>query len=114
MGRSMTPAYRVPRHALAALVLIGTASSQAAAGDAEMRQDSWRGCLRRHFALQASLTGRDLAADAAFHACRDAEDAYLAALSASPLLDIDDVARARPALSGRVRAWLVGNRATGG
>ena len=110
----MTPAYRASRRVLAALLLIGAASPQAAAGDAGIRQDAWRGCLRRHFALHASLTGRDPAADAAFHACRDAEDAYLAALSASPWLDADDVARARPALAGRIRAWLVGRRVSGG
>lgn len=110
----MTPAYRASRNALAALLVIGAAASRAAAGDAAIREDSWRDCLGRHFALHASLTGRDLAADAAFHACRDAEDAYLAALSASPLLDIDDIARARPALAGRIRAWLVGGRAAGG
>lgn len=109
----MTPPYRASRLALAALLVIGTAS-RAAAGDAEIRQASWRDCLSRHFALHASLTGRDLAADAAFHACRDAEDAYLAALSASPWLDTDDIARARPALAGRIRAWLVGGRSAGG
>lgn len=105
--------HRASRPVLVALLLFGTASSQAAAGDPEIRQDSWRACLSRQFASHAALTGRDLAADAAFHACRDAEDAYLAALSASPLLDTDDVARARPALAGRIRAWLVGGWASG-
>ncbi len=102
--------HRAARRALAAFLLIATGCSRATAGESELRQDAWRDCLSRNFALHAALTGRDLAADAAFHACRTAEDAYLAALSASPLLDGDDITRAKPALAGRIRAWLVGSR----
>ncbi|MCJ2092509.1 hypothetical protein MKK67_08355 [Methylobacterium sp. J-072] len=75
-----------------------------------MRHGGWRDCLSRNFRIQAALTDPDLAADAAFRACRGAEDAYLAALARSPLLDDDDIARARPMLAGRIRAWLVGSR----
>jgi hypothetical protein len=69
----------------------------------------WRDCLARNFKVQAALTARDLAADAAFQACRAPEEAYLAALRGSPLLDDEDVARARPLLAGRIRAWLISN-----
>ncbi|SFL29476.1 hypothetical protein [Methylobacterium pseudosasicola] len=78
--------------------------------ETEMRHGGWRDCLSRNFRIQAALTDPDLAADAAFRACRGAEEAYLAALARSPLLDDDDIARARPMLAGRIRAWLVGSR----
>lgn len=80
------------------------------AGAAAELHGAWRVCLHRSFGLQASLSGRMPAADAALRACRDAEEAYLAALSASPLLDGDDVARVRPALLMRARDWLLGRR----
>ena len=103
----MSPAARVSPLLLATMLLVGPAR---AAGEAETRQEIWRGCLSRTFAIQAALTDRNLAADTAFHTCRSAEEAYLAALARSPLLDDDDVARARPMLAGRVRSWLVGGR----
>ncbi len=53
------------------------------------------------------LHGRDLAADAALRSCRGEENAYLAALSDSPLLDADDIAQARPDLVARARAALL-------
>lgn len=81
-----------------------------AGGETELRHTGWRECLSRNFRIQAALTEPDLAADSAFRACRSAEDAYLAALAGSPLLDGDDVARARPMLAGRVRAWLISSR----
>ena len=68
---------------------------------------AWRGCLHRSFGLQAVLTSRTLAADTALKACRRSESAYLSALSASPLVDGDDVARVRPALLQRARGWLL-------
>ena len=106
----MTASFREPPTILVAILLAGALCPRAEAGEAEARQGRWRECLSRNFDLQFALTGRDLAADAAFRACRGAETAYLAALIDSPLLDDDDIARARPALSGRIRAWLIGSR----
>ncbi|MDR7035608.1 MULTISPECIES: hypothetical protein [Methylobacterium] len=79
----------------------------AGAGDAADRHQAWQGCLHRSFTVQAALTSRTLAADAALRACKDAEAAYLSALGTSPLLDGDDVARVRPALLLRARGWLL-------
>ncbi|SEN70753.1 hypothetical protein SAMN02799625_01775 [Methylobacterium sp. UNC300MFChir4.1] len=96
---------------LLAVVLVAAACGTArAASETEARHAAWRDCVSRNFRIQAALTDRDLAADAAFRACRTAEDAYLATLAASPLLDDEDIGRARPLLAGRMRAWLVGNR----
>lgn len=95
---------------VAALLIASGTGPARAASDTEMRHEIWRDCLSRNFRIQAALTERDLAADAALRACRGPEDAYLAALTASPLLDEEDVARARPLLAGRIRAWLVGSR----
>jgi hypothetical protein len=95
---------------LAVVLFAGASCPVNAASDAEVRHDIWRDCLSRNFRIQAALTEQDLAADAAFQACRGPEEAYLAALAGSPLLDDEDVARARPLLAGRIRAWLVGNR----
>src|SRR5919202_530317 len=95
-----------PVLSLAALLVVGCGTARAS-GDAAMRHDLWRDCLNRNFQIQAVLTERELAADAA---CRDTEDAYLSALAASPLLADDDVVRARPMLAGRFRAWLIGGR----
>jgi hypothetical protein len=106
----MLPARHLsPVLSLAALLVVGCGTARAS-GDAAMRHDLWRDCLNRNFQIQAVLTERELAADAAFRACRDTEDAYLSALATSPLLADDDVVRARPMLAGRFRAWLIGGR----
>ena len=106
----MPPARHVtPILSLAALLVAGCGAARAG-GEAAMRHDLWRDCLDRNFQIQAVLTERELAADAAFRACRDTEDAYLSALATSPLLADDDVVRARPMLAGRFRAWLIGGR----
>ncbi|MGU3666243.1 hypothetical protein ACLBX9_18825 [Methylobacterium sp. A49B] len=99
-----------PAPIVAALLVLDVSGTARAASETEGRHALWRDCLTRNFQIEAALTERDLAADAAFRACRGAEDAYLAALAGSPLLDEDDVARARPLLAGRIRAWLVGSR----
>jgi hypothetical protein len=100
--------------ALAGLVLAGTLPGllpmPAAAGGVAELHGAWRGCLHRSFGLQASLSGRMIAADAALRQCREAEEAYLAALSTSPLLDAEDVGRVRPALLMRAKDWLLGRR----
>ncbi|MBP1180360.1 hypothetical protein [Methylobacterium sp. PvR107] len=106
----MPPArHMLPVLSLAALLVIGCFSARAS-GEAARGYDLWRDCLNRNFQIQAVLTQRELAADAAFQACRDTEDAYLSALAGSPLLADDDVVRARPLLAGRFRAWLIGSR----
>ena len=69
---------------------------------------AWQSCLTEAFDAEGSRASRPVAADAALRACRTREDAYLAALAASPLLDGEDVARARPALITRVRDRLIG------
>ena len=71
------------------------------------RHGAWRACLHRNFALQAALSSRVIAADAALRTCRPSEQAYLAALSTSPLVDDEDVARVRPALLLRAKGWLL-------
>lgn len=88
----------------AAAVLV---PATARAGDAASAHMSWSRCLNHAFVERASVTGRDLAADAALRACRGEEGAYLTALSASPLLDGDDIAQARPELVARARAALL-------
>ncbi|MCJ2089300.1 hypothetical protein MKK88_25400 [Methylobacterium sp. E-005] len=93
---------------VAASLLIGLSCPARADGETATRHALWRDCLARTFRIQAALTAPDLAADAAFQACRAPEDAYLAALTSSPLLDPDDIAHARPLLAGRIRAWLIG------
>jgi hypothetical protein len=106
----MPPAHHVsPVLSLPTLLVVGCFSAQAS-GEAARGHDLWRDCLNRNFQIQAVLTERELAADAAFRACRDSEDAYLSALAKSPLLADDDVVRARPLLAGRFRAWLIGGR----
>lgn len=92
--------------------LLGVPATPACAGEAADRHAAWQGCLSRSFTVQSAMTGRTLAADAALRQCRSAEAAYLAALSASPLLDPEDVARARPALLVRARNGLVARNAT--
>ncbi len=69
---------------------------------------AWQSCLRDAFSLKASLSSPSLAADAALRECRPSETAYLDTLSLSPLLDEEDVAKARPALVARARLWLIG------
>ena len=102
--------YQAPALLLAALLVVAAAGPARAASETESRHAAWRDCLSRNFEIQAALTKLDLAADAALRACRGAEEAYLTALAGSPLLDDTDVARARPLLAGRIRAWLVGDR----
>lgn len=82
------------------------AGSAQASGVADLH-DTWRGCLTRTFGFQSALTSRTLAADIALRTCRGSEMAYLSALSTSPLVDEDDVARVRPALLERARGWLL-------
>lgn len=107
----MPPARRVsPLPFRVAILLAGLSGPAWASGETATRHEIWRDCLARNFRIQAALTARDLAADAAFQACREPEDAYLAALTGSPLLDDEDVVRARPLLAGRIRAWLIGTR----
>lgn len=95
----------------AAAIMVALVPARSWAGDAATAHSSWRSCLGRAYAEGASLTGRDLAADAALRACRGEEGAYLVALAASPLLDADDIAQARPDLVARERAALVGTLA---
>ncbi|MCJ2062650.1 hypothetical protein MKK63_08010 [Methylobacterium sp. J-088] len=92
---------------LMAVLLVAMACPARATGETATRHALWRDCLARNFRIQSALTARDLAADAAFRACRTPEEAYLAALTGSPLLDEEDVARAKPLLAGRIRAWLI-------
>lgn len=87
---------------------VGTAS----AGEVADLHDAWRGCLHRTFGFQAPLTNRTLAADLALRTCRNSEESYLTALSGSPLVDGDDVARVRPALVQRAKGWLLGGQAS--
>jgi len=88
------------------MLLAASAAAQEAPSVAE-RHASWRACLNRNFALEVALSSRVIAADAALRTCRPSEQAYLAALAGSPLVDGDDVARVRPALLLRARGWLL-------
>ncbi|MCJ2015280.1 hypothetical protein [Methylobacterium sp. J-076] len=90
--------------ALTAAALLAPAA--ALAGDAAAAHSSWKSCLDHAYVSRAAVTGQDLAAAAALRACRGEETAYLSALSASPLLDGDDIAQARPELVARARAAL--------
>lgn len=94
----------------AAAETVGTSGAGASTG-AGASHTAWRDCLRQAYGLRASLSSPDLAADAALRACREAETAYLAALSTSPMLDAEDVTRVRPALVTKARAWLTGRGA---
>lgn len=100
------------RHAVCAALLASSLSSAPAraGGPVDTSFQAWRGCLASAFSLRASLSGATLAADAAFRECRENETAYLAALSASPLLDDEDVSRVRPALLVRTKQWLLTSR----
>lgn len=94
---------------LAALgFMIVAAGSARAETPVSAQHSAWKSCLHDSFALQAALSGRIVAADTALRDCREAESAYLAALSASPLVDDEDVSRVRPALLARARGWLLG------
>ena len=101
--RSTTP--------IAILVMILLAGGASAGTPVDARFQAWRGCLAGAFTLGASLSGAELAADSAFKECREDERAYLSALSATPLVDEEDVARARPALLVRTKQWLLTARA---
>lgn len=106
-NRTRAPAALLLSIPLALCCVRGGGSAQATQG-VEARYEAWRGCLQRSFGLQAVLTSRALAADTALRACRPSEGAYLTALSASPMVDGDDVARVRPALLLRAKGWLLG------
>lgn len=96
---------------LAAFLVAVTFANEARAGTpVEFRHQAWRSCLASAFTLRATLASPLLAADAALGECRENETAYLAALSASPLVDEDDVARARPTLLVRAKTWLLTGR----
>lgn len=95
-----------------AMLLAGLSIGPVAAGDVAELHSSWRDCLHRSFDFQVALTSRTLAADTALRACRHGEEAYLGALSTSPMVDDDDVARVRPALLQRARGWLLSGRAS--
>jgi len=96
-----------PAAAPALLVLLVTSAVAQEASSVAERHASWRACLNRNFGLEVALTSRVIAVDAALRTCRPSEQAYLAALAASPLVDGDDVARVRPALLLRARGWLL-------
>ncbi|GJE26768.1 hypothetical protein [Methylobacterium organophilum] len=106
--------FSLPRTALIALALLAAPAARAEgpAGAAGQSHAAWQSCLREAYGLKAALSGKTLAADAALRECRDRENAYLAALSTSPLLDDEDVARVRPALVARARIWLMGRAPT--
>ncbi|WP_375466383.1 hypothetical protein [uncultured Methylobacterium sp.] len=111
---TIRPPAWMPRRALAARVaaLVLAGASGASAGEAADRYAAWHGCLDRHFAFRAAIGSRRLAADAALQACRDVQAAYLASVSASPLIDADDAIQARPALVARARSRLLGRGAS--
>lgn len=99
--------------AILAVAAVVVTVNGAGAGEAASAHHSWRECLGNAYVSGVALTGRDLAADAALRACRGEETAYLTALSASPLLDGDDIAQARPELVARARAQLLDTVRTG-
>ena len=88
------------------VLLVASAAAQEASSVAE-RHIAWRACLNRNFVLEVALTSRVIAADAALRTCRPSEQAYLAALAASPLVDGDEGAQVRPALRQRARGGLL-------
>lgn len=94
----------------ASLILLLAVAPAAAhdVGSSRTGHAAWHDCLREAYGLQAALSSRTVAADAAVRACRDRESAYLAALSTSPMLDDEDVSRVRPALVLRAKTWLMG------
>ncbi len=98
---------RLPAAAAIALALSHAAAAETQSPTANLHS-AWQSCLRDAFSLKASLSSPSLAADAALRECRRSETAYLDTLSLSPLLDEEDVAKARPALVARARLWLIG------
>ncbi|WP_019905816.1 hypothetical protein [Methylobacterium sp. 77] len=105
----MTKLSRVPAAVLLAAMVLLSAIPQASAEDSDVGalHAAWRGCLHRNFGLQSVLTSRVLAVESALKSCRGSEGAYLSALSTSPLVDGEDVARVRPALIQRAKFWLL-------
>ncbi|WP_232627939.1 hypothetical protein [Methylobacterium sp. Leaf118] len=92
---------------LAALASLAALPAQAESV-AVTRHAAWQACLDEAFADQARTMSRSYAATKAVATCREPENAYLAALSTSPLLDGEDVARIRPDLVARARSRLIG------
>lgn len=92
---------------LVVLSFLGAAPA-CAAESAGSRHAAWQTCLDATFAEQARTASRSFAATKAVSTCREPEEAYLAALSTSPMLDGEDVARIRPALIARARERLIG------
>ncbi len=90
---------------IALALLVAPARADESAGT---RHAAWQSCLDDAFAEQARTTSRSYAATKAVANCREPEAAYLAALSTSPMLDGEDVARMRPALIARARERLIG------
>jgi len=107
MGDPLTMTTRTGAAGALLLALFLGSTGVAEAGGAADLHAAWRGCLQRSFTVQAALTSRTHAAEASVRACKASEAAYLAALSASPLLDDEDVARARPDLIQRAKGWLL-------
>ncbi|GEO98660.1 hypothetical protein [Methylobacterium haplocladii] len=101
----MVSARTIARTALIACLM--SAGPVMAEGSVSDRHDAWHACLTDAFTLRAALSGRALAAETALRECRESETAYLSALSASPLIDEEDVTRVRPALLVRARTWLL-------
>ena len=93
--------------ALAVAMLAATLGGASAEGAASERHAAWQSCLSDAFGLRAALSSPALAAEAALRECRAKEADYLASLTRSPLLDEEDVDRARPALVARARTWLL-------
>lgn len=92
---------------LAALAFLSAAPARAESVE-RARHAAWQACLDEAFADQARTTSRSFAATRAVSTCREPEEAYLAALSVSPMLDGEDVARIRPELVARARERLIG------
>ena len=96
------------RRVLPLLVLLAAALPARAESPASTSHAAWQSCLNEAFASEARTTGRSFAATRAVTACRAREDAYIVALSGSPMLDGDDAARIRQALVERARSRLIG------
>ena len=92
-----------------ALLLFAAAPARAESPES-LRHAAWQTCLDAAFAYHARTTSPGFAATKAVSVCRDREEAYLGALTASPLLDGEDIARIRPALVARARDRLMGVR----
>lgn len=101
------PTMTIRAGAACALLLTFGLSGVARADETGDRHAAWRGCLKRSFAVEAALASPSEAAEASLRACKSSETAYLAALSTSPLLNDEDVARARPVLIRKAKGWLL-------